>query len=119
MPKTYTVKIEGDEFDLPVTLGVSREIAERVFDPLQISIETQRTGLFPATFEQIVDILHIGLKHGRYQKSREWVSERLFDAGITRYLEPAATYISLMIAGAGASTAAKPPAKSKKKSRSG
>ena len=100
MSRTFPLSIDDNHvYELPINYAVSRDIATRVVDPLQISFETQQRGYFPITNDQMIEIFHIGLWHAKVELQRDHLAELLFDAGMVNFAESCAIYLSLMVSG--------------------
>lgn len=99
MSRTVHVKVGGVDYHMPVSYAVSKEIADRVGDPLQMALETRRTGSVNFTIDQIVTIIEIGIRHSGFNKGEDALGDEMMEDGLAAFIGVAAEYIGALIGG--------------------
>lgn len=101
MAKTITVELNGQSWAMPASYGASRDIANKVFDPLDIAIKANASGGIKFTVDEIVSVIHIGVTHAGASLTKEQVGNGIFDSegGVVKHMELVGDYIGLMISG--------------------
>lgn len=109
MPRTVEVKINGTAYHMPVTFKASKEIAERVGDPLKLAVAAnQNRGAVAMSIVDVVNIITIGCKHAGCSLPADEIGELIVEAGVTNYLPIVGEYLLSMCTG---SSEVKAPAK--------
>lgn len=98
MARTVAVKINGSEWRMPVSYRASKEIAERVGDPLTMAMNA-RNGEIQWTSEDIVRVIYIGCSQAGCSLTQDQIGEAMFDHGLQNYLGPMAEYIGALVQG--------------------
>lgn len=109
MPRTVEVKVNGTAFHMPVSFKASKEIAERVGDPLKLAVAAnQNRGAVSMSIDDVVNIIAIGCKHAGCSLPTDEIGEHIVEAGVTGYLPIVGDYLLAMCTG---SSEVKTPAK--------
>jgi hypothetical protein len=90
--RTVPVTLLGQTYDMPASFAASREIAQKVVDPLQLS----RDAAGSLTVEQVVHIIAIGVKFatdGQTRHKLEDIGEHIVQEGVIKYLKVAVDYV--------------------------
>jgi hypothetical protein len=109
--REYTVELAGRDLPLGITWAASKEIADKVADPLIITSEAQTRSLamqaglrapkgeFYWTGKAVVSVLYIGSQHSLADNkpTLEEVQEMVFDAGLDNAHAAALMYIGNMM----------------------
>lgn len=98
MARTLPLKLNGTTYNMPVTYKASKEIAEKVGDPLRMAVEAN-AGKLQWNQEQIITILHIGATNAGCSLDRDQVGEYVVEHGLVQSSIIAAEYIGLMVGG--------------------
>lgn len=106
--RSMTVEIGGETRELAATYGASREIMDKVGDPLMIAREAAieahmaskgipYTPRWAFTVENVPEIIHIGLKAAKSDMTKAQVEEAVFDLGFDAAQEMAGDYLALIV----------------------
>ena len=99
MAKAVEVTLNGTVWRMPASYKASKEVAERVGDPLQMALRAHATGTVDMTTEQVVDIIAIGVRHAGCSLVRDDIGEAIIDGGLVEYVRAAGEYIGAFVAG--------------------
>ena len=99
MAKTVACNLNGTTWQMPASYKASRDVAAKVGDPLQMAIEAHKTGNINLGMEQVIDLIHIGVRHAGCSLERDAVGEAIMDGGLVNYVQVAGEYIGAMVAG--------------------
>lgn len=99
MPRTVTVELNGTAWNMPASYAASREVAEKVADPLSMAVKSYQTGSMDLDTEQVVDIVAIGVRLAGCSLGRDAIGEAIIEGGLVNYLSVVGEYIGAMVSG--------------------
>lgn len=105
MAKTVEAVINGTAYHMPASYKASKEIAEKVGDPLKIAMQAHQnkmTGASSASMsvDDVVNIIAIGCKNAGCSLSVDAIGEAIVEAGVVSYLAIVGDYLLSICAGA-------------------
>lgn len=99
MPRTVTVELNGTAWNMPASYAASREVAEKVADPLAMAVDSYKTGTMNLTTEQVIDIIAIGVRLSGCSLGRDAIGEAIIEGGLVNYLSTVGEYVGAMVSG--------------------
>lgn len=109
MAKTVEAVINGTAYHMPASYKASKEIAERVGDPLKLALSAHANkGAVSMSVEDVVNIIAIGCKHAGCSLPVDAIGEHIVDTGVMTYLPVVGNYLlAICTGGADGGTTAK------------
>ena len=108
MAKTVEAVINGTAYHMPASYNASKEIAERVGDPLKLALSAhQGGGAVAMSIDDVVNIIAIGCKHAGCGLTADAIGEAIVDKGVMTYLPVVGDYLLAICTGAGGTDAKK------------
>lgn len=102
MAKTVEAVINGTAYHMPASYRASKEIAEKVGDPLQLMLRAhENKGKVTMSVDDVVQIIAIGCKHAGCSLPVDQIGEHIVEAGVMNYLQVVGDYLMAMCTGAG------------------
>jgi hypothetical protein len=98
MARTIPFQVNGTAYNMPATYKASKEIADKVGDPLRMAIDSA-AGKLAWTQEDVINVLHIGVSHAGCSLPRDEVAEYIIEQGLVHSGNVAANYIAAMVEG--------------------
>jgi hypothetical protein len=98
MAKTVAFQVNGTTYNMPATYKASKEIAQKVGDPLRMAIDSS-TGKLSWTQEDVINVLYIGVSHAGCGLPRDEVAEYVMADGLLPSMAVAAEYIAVLVDG--------------------
>lgn len=98
MARTVPFQVNGTAYNMPATYKASKEIAEKVGDPLRMAVDSA-AGKLAWTQENVIDVLHIGVMHAGCSLPRDEVAEYVLAQGLVQSANVAANYIAALVDG--------------------
>lgn len=98
MARTVQFQVNGTAYNMPASYKASKEIAERVGDPLRMAIDSA-SGKLAWTQENVIDVLHIGVSNAGCGLPRDEVAEYVVEHGLLQTMAVAANYIAALVDG--------------------
>lgn len=107
MAKTVEAVINGTAYHMPASFKASQEIAEKVGDPLQLSVSASKgNGAVAMSIKDVVTIIAIGCKHAGCSLPLETIGEAVVEAGVVKYLSVVGDYLLAICTGPDGGTSA-------------
>jgi hypothetical protein len=91
--RTVSVKICGEELELPVSWQAGEQLEKAGYDPLRTGLKMRR-GDFVWSAMAVVTVLYVGARAAGSKLKREQVGQAVFDAGVNAYLGTASDYLA-------------------------
>lgn len=98
MARTVPFQVNGTAYNMPTHYKASKEIAEKVGDPLRMAIDSA-AGKLAWTQENVIDVLYIGVSNAGCSLSRDEVADYVIDQGLVQSMNAAANYIAALVDG--------------------
>lgn len=98
MARAVTVMVGAKEWHMPASYKASKEVAETVGDPLQMSLAAS-TGELNWTTDDVVSVIYIGCKHAGCSLSKDEIGEAVMEGGLQNYIVSVGQYIGAMVMG--------------------
>jgi 2-methylisocitrate lyase-like PEP mutase family enzyme len=98
MARTFPFQVNGTAYNMPTNYKASREIADKVGDPLRMAMDSA-AGKLAWTQEDVISIIHIGVSNAGCSLERDQVAEHVIEQGLLQSYKAAADYISALVAG--------------------
>jgi hypothetical protein len=112
MMRTISVEIGGVDWAVPASYRVASDLCLLGLDPLKIALSARDTGELNINLEQLIDIIHIGIKRAGCQMTRDDVGEAVISQiGIVPALEKASEILTALVAGGPSSKESNPSPK--------
>jgi hypothetical protein len=100
MAKTVEAVINGTAYHMPASFKASKEIAEKVGDPLKLAMSaSQNGGAVPMSINDVVSIIAIGVKHAGCGLSFDAIGEAVVSKGVMTYLPVIGDYLLAICTG--------------------
>jgi hypothetical protein len=100
MAKTVEAVINGTAYQMPASYKASKEIAEKVGDPLKLAMAAHHDKTATMSVDDIVQIIAIGCKHAGCGLPVDAIGEAVVDAGVMNYLPVVGNYLLAICTGA-------------------
>lgn len=101
MAKTVEAVINGTAYHMPASYKASKEIAEKVGDPLKLALSaSQNGGAVPMSITDVVNIIAIGVKHAGCGLPVDAIGEAIVIRGVMSYLPVIGDYLLAICTGA-------------------
>lgn len=98
--KTVSITLSGEDWQIPVSYRVAADLCDAGIDPLKMAMAAQSTGTLPITFDQLVTVVHIGVKRAGCGLTRDEVGEAVVsEIGMVTALEAASQILTLIVTG--------------------
>lgn len=100
MARTVEAVINGTAYHMPASYKASKEIAERVEDPLKLVQSVHaNNGAIAMSIDDVVAIISIGCKHAGCSLPEDQIGEHIVNAGIIKYLPVVGEYLLAICTG--------------------
>lgn len=100
MAKTVEAVINGTAYHMPASFKASKEIAEKVGDPLKLAMSaTANGGIIPMSISDVVNIIAIGVKHAGCGLPVDAIGEAIVSKGVMTYLPVVGDYLLAICTG--------------------
>lgn len=100
MSRTVEAVINGTAYHMPVSYKASKEIAERVGDPLKLAMSAHlNRGAVSMSVDDVVNIIAIGCKHAGCSLPVDDIGEAMIAAGLQQYLPIVGDYLLAICTG--------------------
>jgi hypothetical protein len=100
MAKTVEAVINGTAYQMPASYKASKEIAEKVGDPLKLALSAhQNNGAVPMSVDDVVTIIAIGVKHAGCSLPKDEIGEHIVSAGLMTFLPIVGSYMLAICTG--------------------
>lgn len=118
MAKTVEAVINGTAYHMPASYKASKEIAEKVGDPLKLAMSAHHdkvhgTNTASMSIDDIVNIIAIGCKHAGCSLAADAIGDAIVDAGVMNYLKVVGDYLLAICTGASGGAGATKKARGK------
>jgi hypothetical protein len=100
MAKTVEAVINGTAYQMPASYKASKEIAEKVGDPLKLALAAHHDKTATMSVDDIVQIIAIGCKHAGCGLPVDAIGEAVVDRGVMVYLPVVGDYLLSICTGA-------------------
>ena len=98
--KTVAITLGGDDWDVPANYRVAADLCAVGIDPLKMAIAARTDGTLPIDFEQLVSVIHIGVKRAGCKLTRDEVGEAIVgELGMVSALEAASMLLTALVLG--------------------
>jgi hypothetical protein len=98
--KTVTVTLGGEDWDVPASYRVAADLCALGIDPLKMAIAARTDGTLPIDFEQLVSVIHVGVKRAGCKLTRDDVGEAIItEMGMVVALEKASEVLTAIVLG--------------------
>ena len=98
--KTVTVTLGGEDWDVPASYRVAADLCAAGIDPLKMAVAARTDGTLPISFEQLVTVVHIGVKRAGCKLTRDDVGEAIVgEMGMVAALEKASDILTAIVLG--------------------
>jgi hypothetical protein len=94
--RTVTLKICGEDLELPVSFEAGEQLEKAGYDPLRTALKTRR-GDFVMSAGGVITVLYIGAREAGSKLKRKDVGQAVFDAGANAYLGVAIDYLAAFV----------------------
>lgn len=98
MARTVPFQVNGTEYNMPATYKASKEIAEKVGDPIRMAVDSA-AGKLSWSQEDVISLIHIGVSHAGCSLPRDEVAEYVLQQGLLQSMKVAADYIAAVVDG--------------------
>jgi len=100
MAKTVEAVINGTAYHMPASFKASKEIAEKVGDPLKLAMSANENGgIVPMSISDVVNIIAIGVKHAGCGLPVDAIGEAIVSKGVMTYLPVVGDYLLAICTG--------------------
>src|SRR5690606_1893717 len=100
MAKTVEAVINGTAYHMPASFKASKEIAEKVGDPLKLAMSANENGgIVPMSISDVVNIIAIGVKHAGCGLPVDAIGEAIGSKGVMTYLPVVGDYLLAICTG--------------------
>lgn len=100
MARTVEAVINGTAYHMPASYKASKEIAEKVGDPLKLAMAAHvNKGAVSMSVEDVVNIVSIGCKHAGCSLPVDAIGEHIVEAGVMTYLPVVGDYLLAICTG--------------------
>lgn len=94
MARTVEAVINGTAYHMPASYKASKEIAEKVGDPLKLAVSAHANqGAVSMSVDDVVNIVAIGCKHAGCSLPVDQIGEFIVEAGVMTYLPVVGEYL--------------------------
>jgi hypothetical protein len=98
--KTVAITLAGKDWDVPASYRVAADLCAEGIDPLKMAIAARSTGTLPIDLEQLVSVIHIGVKRAGCKLTRDEVGEAIVsEIGLVTALEKASAILTALVLG--------------------
>lgn len=98
--KAVTITLAGADWEVPASYRTSAAMFALGCDPLKMSIAAHKDGMLPIDFEQLVSIIHAGVKQAGCSLPRDEVGEAIIsEMGMITALEKASELLTAIVTG--------------------
>lgn len=105
MAKTVEAVINGTAYHMPASYKASKEIAEKVGDPLKLALSAHESkGTATMSVDDVVNIISIGCKHAGCSLPVDAIGEAIVEAGVMNYLKTVGDYLLAICTGSSGGT---------------
>lgn len=100
MAKTVEAVVNGTAWHMPASYKASKEIAERVNDPLKLAVSAHENGgAVSMSIDDVVQIIAIGCKHAGCNLPADDIGEAIVSKGVMSYLPVVSEYLLAICTG--------------------
>lgn len=100
MSKTVEAVINGTAYHMPASYKASKDIAEKVGDPLKLAMSAHAGGgSITMSVDDVVNIIAIGCKHAGCSLPTDSIGEAIVEAGVMNYLPVVGDYLLAICTG--------------------